>query len=188
MSILDRMPSNEAELKAAMEFANPMLEKAMADLKLPERAMSALELMKEGLSIGDIMGLKKEHRDALLVQAGRLLKAGEVGKARDALIGLYQIEPLDERTIYMLATTYQIEGDLSAAGRLYVTFLALDATNPEGHLRLGECFLSAKEYENAEQSFSMAKTFAKSAGDAACSAHADKMLEITRGLRKSATS
>lgn len=188
MSILDGMPNNEAELKAAMEFAAPILDKTMAELKFPERAASVMELLKEGLSLGDIMGLKKEHRDALLVQAGRLLKAGEIAKARDALIVLYQLEPLDERTIYMLATTYQIEGDLTAAGKLYVVFLALDATNPEGHLRLGECFLSAKEFENAEQSFSMAKTFAKSAGDAQCAAHADKMLEIARGLRKSAMS
>ena len=186
MSILDGMPSNEDELKAAVEFAAPYLDKAVADS--PARVAGVMELMKEGLSLGDIMGLKKEHRDALLVQAGRLLKAGEVGKARDVLIVLYQIEPLDERTIYMLAMTYQIEGDLTAAGKLYVVFLALDATNPEGHLRLAECFLSAKEFENAEQSFSMAKNFAKSAGDAACAAYAEKMLEITRGRRKAAMS
>jgi uncharacterized protein HemY len=180
MSILDGMPSNEAQLKGAVEFANPIIEQAIAKLNLTERQQSAGELMKEGLSIADIMGISKQHRDAMLVQGIRLLQAGDVGKARDALTTLYQMEPLDERVIYALANTYQVEGDFAAAGKLYVTFLALDATNPEGYLRLGECFLGAKEYGNATDTFEIALNTARRQNDEKCAAYADKMLAIAR--------
>lgn len=187
MSILDGMPTTEKELVAGIEFASPILNKAIEDAKFPERVHSVLDLMKEGLSLGDIMGLTKQHRDALLLQGCRYLQLGDLAKGRDILTQLYQIEPMDERTIYALATSYQLEQNFAAAGKLYVLFLALDATNPEGHLRLGECFLGAKEYDNAESSFSIAHNFAKSAGKADCAALAAKMLEMTRAQRKSAT-
>jgi Flp pilus assembly protein TadD len=188
MSILDGMPTTQAELNAALEFARPILDGTIREANLSERAQSVLDLMQEGLSLADIMGITKPQRDALLVQGCRLLQVGDVAKARDVLTQLYQLEPTDERTIYALASTYQVEGNFAAAGKLYVLFLALDATNPEGHLRLGECFLGAREYDNAESSFSMAQNFAKSAGDAACVSHAAKMLETTREQRKASAS
>jgi tetratricopeptide (TPR) repeat protein len=188
MSILDGMPSSEADLKKAMEFVAPHIDKMIAESGLTEREQSVFELMKEGLSLGDIYGITKEQRDALLVHAGRFLKAGDIQKARDILLKVYQFEPTDERAIYALATTFQLEGNFSAAGKLYLAFLALDATNPEGHLRLGECFLGAKEYDNAESEFRIARNFASSAGDAACIAHATKMLEIASDRRKAAKS
>ena len=61
MSILDGMPSNEAQLKGAVEFANPIIEQALEKMELTERQKSAIELMKEGLSIADIMGMSKQH-------------------------------------------------------------------------------------------------------------------------------
>lgn len=188
MAILDGMPRNQAELRAALEFAAPILDKTVSELNLPERVQSILELMQEGLSLADIYGITKQQRDALLAQAGRFIQLGELGKARDTLTVLYQLEPLDERASYALATTYQLQGDFATAGKLYVQFLALDATNPEGHARLGECFLGAKEYDDAESSFSIAQNFAKSAGDAACAAYAAKMLEHTRARRAASAS
>jgi tetratricopeptide (TPR) repeat protein len=179
MSILDGIPT-EADLMRATERVAPLLDKLMVDAKLSERDASILELMKEGLSLGDIVGITKDQRGALLVQAGRFIQVGDIGKARDVLFKLYQFEPLDERTIYALATTYQLEGNFALAAKLYVFFLALDATNPEGHLRLGECFLAAKEYENAEDSFIIARELAKDAADKACVDYATKMLDVTR--------
>jgi tetratricopeptide (TPR) repeat protein len=183
MSILDGMPKDEAELRRAIAFAVPIVEGAVREMKLPERILSVLDELKDGLSLADIMGITKEQRDGLLAHGMRLLQLGEIAKAREVLIPLQQLEPMDERTIYALATSYQLEGNYSIAGKLYVYFLALDATNPEGHLRLGECFLGAKEYDNAEESFDLALAFAKDAGDAACIAHATKMLEMTRTAR-----
>jgi tetratricopeptide (TPR) repeat protein len=188
MSILDGLPSTEKQLNDAIQFAAPILDKAVADANLPERVTSVLEHMKEGLSLADIFGITKQQREALLVQGCRFLQLGEIAKGRDILLQLYKLEPMDERTIYALATSYQLQQDFAAAGKLYVLFLALDATNPEGHLRLGECFLGAKEFDNAESSFSMARNFAKSAGDAAAVVHATKMLELTQAGRKATAS
>jgi tetratricopeptide (TPR) repeat protein len=144
--------------------------------------------MKEGLSLGDVIGIKKEHRDALLARAHGLVVAGEIDKARDVLIMLYQFEPLDERSSYALAATYQLQGDFATAGKLYVIFIALDATNPEGHLRLAECFLGAGEFKNAIDTFDMARELAKDAGDAASVEYADKMIAIARDREQSSRS
>jgi Flp pilus assembly protein TadD len=157
MKILSGMITTEEELKAAVGIAGPAFEQAVANMNLTERQQEVLDLMKGGMSLGDIMGLKKEHRDALLVQCFQLLQAGEIEKARDGFLRLYQLEPLDERSIFALATTYQMEGNFVAAGQLYVHFLALDATNAEGYLRLGECFMGSKEYEDAKACFKTAK-------------------------------
>jgi tetratricopeptide (TPR) repeat protein len=188
MSILDGLPTSEAELKTAIEIAEPYVQKMFDDLNLPPAAKQAVELMKEGLSLADIAGITKQQRDALLAQGGHLLQLGEVGKARDVFIQLYKLEPSDERTVYALATTYQIEGDFATAAKLYVLFMALDGTNPEGPLRLGECLLGAKEYEKAEGFFVVAEKFAEHARDAACKQHAVKMIEITRERRAAAAS
>lgn len=178
MPILDGMISNQAELDKAFAAGAPFAAEMLAKLDLNEKTRSVLDLMKEGLSLGDVIGITKEHRDALLVNAGRLMQAGEMGKARDALVVLYQLEPLDERTIYMLAATYQAQGDFATAAKLYVNFLALDATNPEGYLRLGECHLGARELKEADDCFRTAINIARSAGKPTAVEHARRMLEI----------
>ena len=183
MSILDGMPSTQEELKAAMEFAVPIVNHAVDQMQLTERQQSVLDLMNEGLSLADILGITKEHRDALLAQGCRFLQVGEIQKARDTLVNLYQLEPHDERVIYALGTSFQLEGDFERAGKLYVQFLALDATNPDGFLRLGECFLGAKEYDNAEHSFDQARALAQKAGNARSLAQAKSMLELVAQRR-----
>lgn len=183
MSILDGMPSNEQQLNDALKFAEPIVNQAIEKMGLTERQQGVLKLMEEGLSLADILGITKQQRDALLAQGGRLLQVGDIEKARDVLIMLYQLEPLDERTIYLLAATYQAEGDFKSAARIYVLFIALDATNPLGFLRLGECFLGAKEYDNAEGMFEQAMKEGQRKNDAANVAHAEKMLSISRERR-----
>jgi tetratricopeptide (TPR) repeat protein len=158
MSILDGLPSTEAELKGAMEFAAPIVEKMLGGMDLNPRQRSVLELLKEGLSLADILQISKPERDAMFVKACRQIQAGDIAKARDALMTLYQLEPLDARVLYALAVTYQTDGKYDVAGKLYIQFLALDATNAEGYLRLGECFMAAREYDNARESLEIAKS------------------------------
>lgn len=161
MGILDGMISSKAELERANEYAAPIVEFALDRMKFSPKTQSVIELMKQGLSLGDILGITKEQRDALFAHACRLLQHREIQKARDFLQQLYQIEPLEARTIYALAGTFQMEGDYARAGKLYVNFLALDATNPDGFLRLGECFLGAKEFGEAVSAFEMAEIAAR---------------------------
>jgi len=152
-SILDGLPSSEQEAREAWKFATPIIEAGLAGLTLSPKQQSMLDLVREGLSVADICDISKQERDAMLLQGYRFIKQGDLKKAEDWLMGLHQLDQLDERVIYALAVTMQAKGDFARAAKLYVTFLALDATNAEGYLRLGECFLSAKEYDNAQACF-----------------------------------
>lgn len=153
MSILDGLPSSPLEATGALALVAPMLEQVLNELALSPKEQSVLELLRKGLSLGDICGVTEQERDALFLQGYRLIQIGQIAKARDTFLTLFQLEPLDARVLYALASTFQLEGDVSKAAKLYIYFLALDATNPEGYLRLGECFLAAKEYDNAYNCF-----------------------------------
>lgn len=184
MSILDGMISSEAELQASFTMAGAAMQDFLAKADLNDKQRQVLALMQEGLSLADIFDITKDHRDAILAQGIRTLQLGEPAKARELLTGLYQIEPLDERVIYALAATYQVESDFSRAGKLYVQFIALDATNPEGFLRLGECFLAAQEDDEAVECFETAIDLVKkNSGDPEHAQHAAKMLDIIKARR-----
>lgn len=181
MGILDGMISSKAEMERSGEYAASILQATMSKLKFTPKTQSVIDLMKEGMSLGDILGVSQQQRDALFVQAVHFMQHREVQKARDILTQLYQFDPLAARTIYALAGTYQMESDFKSAGKLYVSFLALDATNPDGLLRLGECFLGAKEFKEAVSAFEMAGIAAKrDPSKSAQLAMAEKMLAVAK--------
>jgi Flp pilus assembly protein TadD len=184
MSILDGMISTKQEMDEFVRMTSIIAEDTLERMQPTERTQSILDLMKEGLTLGDILGLKKPHRDALLTQGLQFIQLGELEKGREVLERMYQLDPFDERSLYGLATSYQLEGDFSRAGKLYVQFLALDATNPDGHARLGECFLGAGELENAESCFKTAKRLAAGGeGRPGVEAEADAMLSVVAERR-----
>ena len=177
MSIVDGMPRSQAELRKLLELTAPVIQKVIDALDLPPEAKAVLEQVQKGHPLADIYGLTQQERDAMFVRGCQLLQAGEVEKARDWFIFLHQLDPLDERLIYAIATIFQTQGDFRRAAKLYVHFIAFDATNPEGHLRLAECFLSAREYDLAIEHFRIAKTMCdRGYGNAAAAELAIKML------------
>jgi tetratricopeptide (TPR) repeat protein len=177
MSIIDGMPSSEAELQEMLGLAAPHVARVIDAAKLTPKAKSILDLMAQGLSLADICDITSEQRDAMFIKGCRLIQAGDIEKGRDWLTFLHQLEPMDARVVYAIALTYQTEGNFRAAAKCYVHFIARDATNPEGHLRIGECFLSAREYDRAIEHFQIAKDQCElGKGDAAAAAHAAKML------------
>jgi tetratricopeptide (TPR) repeat protein len=177
MSLIDGMPRSQAELQNMLESAAPMFAQVLDAAGLSPKAKSILDLMAQGLSLADICDITSEERDAMFVRGCRLIQAGDIEKGRGWLTFLHQLEPMDARVIYAIALTYQTEGNIRAAAQCYVHFIARDATNPEGHLRLGECFLSAREYDHAIEHFQIAKHQCElGKGDAAAASHAAKML------------
>ena len=149
MALLDGIPSNAKEMTNAMELGDKVFELAQPKLNLTPKAQSVLDLMKEGLSLGDVLEITEEERNAMFAQGCKLVQLGDLQKARALLSQLYLFEPLDARVIYMLGVIFQLQGDLATAAKIYVQFLALDATNADGYLRLGECHLAAKENDLA---------------------------------------
>ncbi len=184
MSILDDLDPRafeERAIAAAKAFG------VVADSpNVSPKMRSILDHLKDGLSLADIIGLKKEHRDAFLVQAGTMIQAGDLDGAKDMLTQLVTLEPLDERPVYLLGFIAQQKGAFDVAAKLYAYFLGYDATNPDGYLRLGECLLGAGELDNAEGTFQSALHFGQKQNRADCIAHANKMLDVVKMRRNRA--
>lgn len=182
MGLLDGLGDGPS-LEFRKEFAIAQFARLMNSENLSPKIKSILQAMDEGLSLGDVLGIKKQHRDALIAQGGALMQAGDFSQAQDLLGMVAMMEPLDERAPYLLGIISQQTGDLGGAVRLYVHFLALDATNADGYLRLGECLLTAGEMDEAEGAFTTGLKFARQAGQADRAAHAELMLETVKSRR-----
>ena len=177
MSILDGLPRSAAEAQKILELTGPMVQRVFNSMDLTPKQRSMLDLLNKGFSLADIYGLTQDERDAMFAKGCQLVQAGDIEKARDWLIFLHQLDPLDARIIYVIAVTYQTQGNFSLAAKLYIFFIARDATNPEGYLRLGECLLSARDYGTAADCFQFARTQCeRGKGDAVAAEHATKML------------
>jgi tetratricopeptide (TPR) repeat protein len=177
MSILDGLPASLAETQKAFELAMPLVETMLDSMDITSSQRQIFELLKHGHSLADIHGLTQDDRDAMFVRGCQLVQSGEIEKGRDWLMFVHQLDPRDARVIYVIAVTYQTQGNFSLAARLYVCFIALDPAHPEGYLRLGECLLSAREYEAAVDCFRFAREqCARGKGNAAAAEHAAKML------------
>jgi tetratricopeptide (TPR) repeat protein len=177
MSIVDGMPRSLADLQRRLELTAPATQQLFDALDSLPEAKGILEQMGKGLPLADIYGLTQEERDAMFVRGCQLVQAGEIAKGRDWFVFLHQLDPLDARVIYAIAAIHQTQGDFSRAAKLYVHFIALDATNPQGHLRIAECFLSAREYDLAIEHFRIAKVMCdRGHGNAAAAELAARML------------
>lgn len=159
MSILDGIFSDRKTMEGALVVAQKMVADMVPDLD--EDARRVIELTGDGSTLGDVLGITKEQKGALLDLGCRLLQLGETDKAMDVLLRLSQLDPYEERAYYALGVGAQSQGRLQPAAQMYLQFLALDATNPMGYLRLGECLLSAKEFTEARESFEAAKDLAE---------------------------
>lgn len=177
MSILEGLFSNKKSLEDASVFANDMLAQMLPNMD--EGFRNLVEATKDGSTIGDVLGITKEQKAALLSLGCRLLQVGQTDKAIDVLMRLNMLDPLEERAYYALGVACQTKGELNKAAQMYIQFLALDATNPIGYLRLGECLLAAKEYAEAHGAFLTAKEFAaEGKGEPGNLAEAERMLAI----------
>ena len=184
MSILDGMPESIEQMKSALVIADPMIERALAALNMDQKAKDVMDLMKEGVRLKAILGITDAEIDALFLQACRSFQFGEIEKARQTLVMLTLFDPLDARVLYVMGSTYQAENNLPAAAKFYIHFLALDATNADGYLRLGECFLGAKELQEAEETFKIAlSSGAKNGASEKTLAYAQQMIELTQSQR-----
>ena len=178
-SILEAHPLLAADLTESARRAGAAVDAMVAATDDP--AMTArMATMAEGASPRAVIGLDADHMEALYTAAHDRLAAGDGDGARELLLTMLRLEPHDERAIYALGASYQIEGDAKRAAELYALFVGLDATNPDGYLRLGECLLTVGERENAAGCFSIAAREAeRGSGTPEALAHARRMLAAT---------
>jgi len=153
MSIIDGAVKKPEDVFAAMKDYDSLLERTLDRANPTPMQLEVIKLIKDGFSLADIFDITQEQRDSLFAQACKMMHVGDIKRARAFLIALLEIEPRDWRVVYVLGGTFQAEGKYAAAAKIYLYFISRDATNPEGYLRLGECFLAAREYENAKAMF-----------------------------------
>ena len=147
MSILDSHPLLKIDMESAAESVPMFLDAIMESLDLEDTPY--YQAVRSGATPAAALGLEKRHIEALYQQGYDLLAVGDIEKSRAVLTTLLQLDPSEERAVYALAATYQMEGRFDAAAQIYMTFITMDATNPDGFLRLGECLEALGEMENA---------------------------------------
>lgn len=163
-SILDGMPTTEEDMQKAFEFAGNAYEHFLENSEFGQQLKDShvLKLMREeGLTLAEAIDMPKEQLEAVYALGHQQLVAGDSKKAQDTFMQLIQFDPMDERYIYCFGVACQMNGKYAEAAKVFVQFLARDATNPEGYLRLGECFMHSGELENAREVFDLAGALAE---------------------------
>ncbi|MGR3483861.1 MAG: hypothetical protein ACU0BF_00810 [Paracoccaceae bacterium] len=125
-----------------------------------------LDGMLAGETIAQQRGLTQGDLDLLYAEGFKRLMAGDARRARDILGVLATIDPLEARNHYALAVAMQQLGHAAQAEQVLITFLSLDATNPDGYLRLGECLFAQARPAQAREAFELALAEAEKAGAA----------------------
>jgi tetratricopeptide (TPR) repeat protein len=134
---------------------------AVSGFPFSPRQKEILAKLKKGVPLTAILGIERHHRDALLARACLMFKTGQFARAYDLFRFLYVLQPLDARVVYGLAATLQVRGSISESAKAFLIFIALDATNADGHLRLAECLMTLREFDEAAKHLQVASRFAK---------------------------
>lgn len=178
MSILKGYFPEKGEAEDILRRADAEVAALLPDT-LDERTASVVEHLKAGLSPAAILGLTQDHLDAMTLQAMQFLEHGQTQKARDMLLQVHQLDPLYAKALFVIGVSYQMDADLPRAAHFFMHFLALDATNGDGYLRLGECLMAAGETAEARDALGAAKAFAlEGKGRPETVAQAERLLSL----------
>lgn len=115
-----------------------------------------VEGMMAGQSAGQAMGLSRDDLEVLYAAGFNQLNAGNFAKAEDAFMYLCMIDPLEAKNHYCFGMALQMGGKPEQAAPIYINFLGLDATNPYGYLRYGECLMAQGDRAEALEAFRLA--------------------------------
>lgn len=154
MSILDAGIQDTQEFIKSLEQNAPQIEKHFELFGITDKKF--YKLLKEGHTPASVMDISREELDGVYEIARRYITTGQIDKAQSMFIMLIRLDAMQPHFNYGLGLTYQMQGDVATAARFYLLFLGLDATNPEGYMRLGECLFAAKEYLEASETFEVA--------------------------------
>lgn len=141
----------ETVARTAVEFIETFLEESGLKGSKLERDM------KDGLTPAQSMGLRREDLNVLYTLAFQRLNSGALEDAYNLLAFLVMIDPLHAPNYYCYGVCEQLRGNLEDAEKAFISFLALDATNPVGYIRLGEVYLAKDEKGQAKSLFEVAE-------------------------------
>lgn len=160
MSILDGFYAQETGAEELLASLKHHIDTASSEIG--GDAADLLAAVAEGFSFADIMGFGEDHKEALFQFGCRFMVTNNLDQAERIFVMLALLDPLEARAPYGLGIIAQTRKELHKAAQFFMQFIILDATNPKGYLRLGECLLAANEHQEAESAFLTAKKLAES--------------------------
>lgn len=183
MSFLSKASLSEMEADKIRSTVDPIIadyvqQKFGTEGNPQELADTWVEELIAGGTLASRVGLTAEHIDAFLSQAHALIKVGQLAKARDNLLPVLLLDPLEDRALYATAATLQMERRYAEAGRVYAAYIMMKALDPIGYLRMGECLLGDGAPGEAREFIEGAMSLARENDDATTAGHAEKLLEF----------
>lgn len=145
---------NRPEAAKALEDGVQVAMRALADVGL-DKDPSLLAVL-DGQTIAQVKGLTRTDLEVLYAFGFRFITNGDTKRAEDVFLQLCLIDPLESKNHYCLGIVRQMKQQWDMAIDDFARFCALDATNPEGYLRIGECLTAKGDREQARQAFDVA--------------------------------
>lgn len=113
--------------------------------------------LEMGLTMAQSMGLTRDDLDVIYAMGFQKLTGADFKAAEDVFAYLVMIDPLHAPNHYCLGVSRQAQARHDEAEMAFLGFLAMDATNPVGYLRLGECRQAQGDRKMALEAFSLAE-------------------------------
>ena len=110
----------------------------------------------DGQTIAQVQGLTREDLETIYAYAFRFITNGDTEQAEAMFLHLCLIDPLVAKNHYCLGVVRQMKQQWDSAIDDFARFCALDATNPEGYLRIGECLVAKGDRAQAREVFEVA--------------------------------
>ncbi|MEO9530023.1 tetratricopeptide repeat protein [Roseibium sp.] len=175
MSILDLGFQSGDDFINSLNLAAPMIEDILKDSGLSEN--NRVKLMQAGYSPKEILDLSDREMDALFQSGYQAMGVGDLQAAEDVFTTLCRLDSLDARFPFALAATLQLQGRYATAAKLYVVALGLNATHVDAYVRLGECLIEAREFDQAQEVLEIALALTeKGHGDEEARSQAESLI------------
>lgn len=116
----------------------------------------ALLAVLDGQTIAQVKGLTRADLEVLYAYGFSMIAGGDADRAEPFFMHLCFIDPLIAKNHYCLGIVRQMKQQWDTAIDDFARFCALDATNPEGYLRIGECLTAKGDKAEARRVFDVA--------------------------------
>jgi type III secretion system low calcium response chaperone LcrH/SycD len=143
-------PDVEKHLEEGLKLAMKIL--AEHGLDKDPKLLAVLD----GQTIAQAKGLSRADLEVIYAYGFGFLTNRNPQKAEAVFAHLCLIDPLEAKNHYCLGVAHQMQQRWEMAIDDFGRFCALDATNPEGYLRIGECLVAQGERDEAREVFDVA--------------------------------
>lgn len=136
-------------------IATDISRRVLAELGIADKP--GVKDLDDGLTRAQSMGLTRDDLDVIYSLGFQKMTGADFKAAEDVFAFLSINDPLHAPNYYCLAVARQAQGKYDEAEMAIYGFLAMDATNPNGYLRLGECRQARGDRGGALEAYKLAE-------------------------------